>query len=462
MTYWILIVATFGYFLWHSYRKRTTSSAEHEGRPSSVNVLQLYMTLLATAIGGGLIFALIQFGQVAGTIGLLLGFVYCLSFIALGCLAPSIRRVCRVQSTCVGNCQSVSVVQLLSARYKETWGIILVAYLIAYIGFLAAQFVAMAELVQNLNAPLSATALIFVSGVFVLACVGLAGFKSVLATDVGQVVIIAVILVLSVLAVFFEGVINFSHLPTDYWNPFANVNRISLFVWLSVFLFPTLLLRPDHWQRIIAAKDDRTAKLAYGLAGGTLFAVFAVLVAVGASATVAGSSSPFYLFNQHFRGAGGFGGELLFAGILVAFLCAVVSSADTILNTAASATVQTLRNHNHCKGDGVKCILSSYVGITALAMAAALRSPDVVSLITDGFQAMIILLPAIAAGMLKKIPSNMAAKLSVLGGLIGWGVLYFLTAASSWGYIVGFFAALLILLFVYKIESIQNASQNST
>jgi len=453
--YYLLIAGTLAFFLWRSFKVRTSLSAAHEGEPNSLNTVELYTTLLATAVGGGLIFGLIQFGQIAGTIGLLLGLVYGVSFIALGYLAPSIRRACAslVKSDGLGEDEPVSVVTLLARRYNRgTWGLILLAYQVVYIGFLAAQYVAIGRLAHALGIPLSAPVLIIISASVVMIYVGFGGFKSVVATDIAQFGIIALIFALSVGAIVLEGTLDFQQLPQGYWDPFANAELTSMFVWLAVFLLPTLLLRLDHWQRIVAASDEHTARRAYVLAGLTLPAIFAAFLVVGASATAAGSSSPFYIFTHHFRGAGSIGGEVLFACIVVALLCAVISSADTVLNAGAAALTQSLRAWGLVSGGGVWTIVFSSGVITVLAVVAAILIPDVVRLITEGFKVMITLLPAIAAALLKRSPSDLAGTLSVAGGLIGWGFVYFATTAAMWGYIVGFAAAALILLLVYRIE----------
>ena len=84
MTYKIIIAIALVFLIIRALKERTTDLNLHLGKPNSVGLIPLMSTLLATAIGGGLIFGLIQFGSSSGIIGILLAIVYCLSFIGLG------------------------------------------------------------------------------------------------------------------------------------------------------------------------------------------------------------------------------------------------------------------------------------------------------------------------------------------------------------------------------------------
>ena len=90
-----LLGAAFIAFLWVSYRARTTSLVELEGAPDSIGTWKLYVTLVSTSAGGGMIFGMVQFGQTAGTLGWIVGFAYSFAFLAIGLLAPAIRRRCK-------------------------------------------------------------------------------------------------------------------------------------------------------------------------------------------------------------------------------------------------------------------------------------------------------------------------------------------------------------------------------
>ncbi len=89
--YFGMTVGIFVVFLILAYLERTNILQDHEGTPNSVGFWKLLSTLLATAVGGGLILGLIGFGQAYGSIGVLLAVVYCISFVVLGLLSRHIR-----------------------------------------------------------------------------------------------------------------------------------------------------------------------------------------------------------------------------------------------------------------------------------------------------------------------------------------------------------------------------------
>lgn len=456
MIHYILIGIGFAILIWLSYRVRSKNTFEHEGIPKSLGWINLYETLLATAIGGGLIFGLIGFGMMAGTIGFLLGIVYCGSFIVLGMLSPYIIKACDSLHTdgIINKDEPVSLVILLAKKYKYTWGILLIPYIIVYIAFLAAQYVALYRLATALEIPLSPNLLIIASALLVLIYVYFGGFKSVIATERTQIIVVGVILCLSVLAIVLKGNIDFSTFPKEYWNPVSNPKLASTFVWLTVFLIPTLLLRLDHWQRIVAAKDVKTAQKSYTFAGITLLLVFIILVLVGAVAKSNNSTNMFYLYTSQFKASDIFAGDLAYSLVFVGFLFAVISSADTVLNSGAFAAIQSLRSWSMIKTEKIWPIRIAYLVITGLAILVARWKPNIVELITEGFKVLIILLPAIGAALLNRRPSETAGLLSVLGGIITWAILYFCSSINMWAYIVGFLVALLSLLLIYKIEAL--------
>ena len=462
--YYFLIAITFSFFFYLAYRARTDRAAAHEGLAGSISTSDLVITLLATALGGGLIFGLLQFGAHAGMIGLLLGVVYCLSFIGLGLLAPTIRSAVNALTAqgVVPTGGSPSLTFLLSSKYnRTTWGIVMLAYQIVYVGFLAAQYVALGRIVQEMGLQVSSQLVTAVSAIVVLVYVSFGGFRAVLSTDYTQFGIVAVILVLSVVAVFAEGGVAWEKMPVGYWNPFFNSSTTSMFVWLAIFVFPSLVLRLDHWQRIVAAKSDSTARRGYIIAGLVLFIVFGVLLTVGAASSGAGSSSSFFVFEKHFRGNDAFGGRLLYGIALSALLCAVISSADTVLNASAAGLLQTLRAWRLVKSEKATPVVFASIVISFAATTLAMVQPDVVSLITEGFKAMTILLPVISAALLLRQPSDMAGTLSVIGGVLTYLLTRLLAVGiGEWSYVIGFTAAVFVLIVVYRIERLFLAKNN--
>lgn len=457
MVYTIILILVFLFFLFRAYIARNMQIDVHEGQASSVGYGELIATLLATAIGGGLIFGLIGFGQSSGIIGILLAVVYCVSFVALGMLAPSIRKACfeMQEKGVIDKDENLSLTLFLARKYnKITWGLITISYGLIYIGFLAAQYVAIAYIINGMGLSISFKSLVISSAAIIFLYISLAGYRAVLKSDVIQLATTIFIFLVGIVLIFWNGAPSLSKLPSSYWDPFANPKTTSNFVWLAVFIFPSLLLRIDHWQRIITAKNDKTATSAYITSGFFLVLVFITLLFIGAAGTIAGNTSPFYLYQKYLLGSGGYVHEIIYGIALAGFLCAVISSADTILNAGASALIQSFQAWRLIKTKKSYPIILVSLVYTIIAIYFAIIVPNVVPLITEGFKVMTILLPAIVAAIIYHKPNDIAASFSVIAGLISYILIKFLWQnQGQWGYVIGFCVALITLIAVYKIDT---------
>ena len=225
MTYKIIIAIALVFLIIRALKERTTDLNLHLGKPNSVGLIPLMSTLLATAIGGGLIFGLIQFGSSSGIIGILLAIVYCLSFIGLGFFAKYIRRIGRnmQERGLIDDNHNISFPLLLAKKYnKVTWGGIIFSYGVIYIGFLAAQYVAMASLIKVLHINIDSNWLIVISSITIYIYVSIGGFRSVLKSDIIQFIAVLVILLTAIFLIMFKSPVDLSLVETSYWNPFAN------------------------------------------------------------------------------------------------------------------------------------------------------------------------------------------------------------------------------------------------
>jgi len=94
--------------------------------------------------------------------------------------------------------------------------------------------------------------------------------------------------------------------------------------------------------------------------------------------------------------------------------------------------------------------------MSILEIYFAIIEPNVVPLITEGFKVMTILLPAIIVAVVFKKPNDAAATVSVISGLLSYLLIKFLwQTQGQWGYVIGFLAALIAILAVYKIDKSQ-------
>ena len=268
-----------------------------------------------------------------------------------------------------------------------------------------------------------------------------------------QILIIGAILLFGVYLFIAEGIPNAANLPATYWDPFASEEITSYFVWLAIFVFPSLLLRLDHWQRIVTAESNEVAQRGYVSAGIVLFVVFSLFLMVGSYATMAGSSDPFWIYKNNLLINGNEFFKFLYGLSFMAFIAAIISSADTILNSISAFISQTLSAWSIFKTSKswISIVINSV--ITILALILALSVHEIVPLIVEGFKAMIILLPAIVAAIMLKRPNNFAASFSLLGGIATYLVVRFVwPEVSNWAYVIAFAVSLITVISVYHFD----------
>ena len=160
-----------------------------------------------------------------------------------------------------------------------------------------------------------------------------------------------------------------------------------------------------------------------------------------------------WLFQEHLRDAGSTLGTVLYGLVLTALLCAVLSSADTILNTISAFTTQSMKAWRLLEGESIIAAVVVNFLITCFSLVLALWAREVVGLITEGFKALTLLLPSIVAAIILRRPNARAATFSLVAGAAAYVITKFASKATNeWAYVFGFVAALMSLLLVYQVE----------
>ena len=169
--------------------------------------------------------------------------------------------------------------------------------------------------------------------------------------------------------------------------------------------------------------------------------------------TISGNPDPFWLYKKNLIIKESFGFSFLYGLAFMAFLAAIISSADTILNSISAFLSQTATAWGIIKTENsLPAILANFT-VSSFALVLALAIKEVVPLIVEGFKAITILLPAIVAALIFEKPNNTAATVSLIGGLLTYLVIKFLwTDATNWAYVIAFFVSFWSVLLVYKLE----------
>ena len=408
---YLLLIVGVGW--WYSRGIKNTEDYFLGGR--RFGVFPIACTLAISFIGGGMFMGMIGFLSKYGIATIMMVMGMGISFILLGVfLGPRLRKF---------NLRTLP--QFIGQRFDgKTRFVIAFIALIAMVGSAAVQFKASGAILNIVfNIPYIWALLIALSAVIFYSFLG--GFRSVVATDVIQTVIvfIGVVLTLPIVLAAAGGMGNVvskvSHLQNgQFFNFFSQgvVLVIGMFVILAVYAF----ISPENHQRIYASRNSRVAKKA-GIYSGIFFVIIVGIVfLIGIIGLVfyPNLENPDYFFPK-------LAVEILPAWLgsilLASVAAAVMSSADTALVTASSIFITDFYNKDSRKKISEKRILKisrlSVIIIGAIAFIIAFIFPTVADLVIfyNSLLASIALAP-IVFGLFWKRASKAGAFYGSLGG----------------------------------------------
>ncbi len=249
----------------------------------NTKTLPLVFTTLATFVGGGTSFGLMAMGYESGFAGVGIGIAYVISFFILSFFAYRIHNFGRENKI-------YSFPQFLNKKYTEGEksffsklfsSTVSGVNIFIFFFLLAAQFVGMASLLKYAFDIGYQTAAIILC-ITVIAYTAFAGLSGVILTDVIQFIMILIMIIM----IFIPGIITdtnslraLSELPENMLN--GTFYGIIFLIGLPVFLAPSVMVRMDIWQRILAAKSGETAKKVSIISGLGMLPFYFIFPLVG-------------------------------------------------------------------------------------------------------------------------------------------------------------------------------------
>jgi len=327
----------------------------------------------------------------------------------------------------------MTIPDLAELRYGRAVRHLVSALIIWYMVLLAAsQMVALGRFLQTFLG-LSYTSCLAIGTAVVLIYTTAGGLRSVVFTDAVQFVLLAA--GVSGLAFFLSGRAPWPEIVKQaaasgkpgYFSPLYNIGENAL---IAISFTLAWTISPIALQRIQAARSERAAKTGLVATAGTLFALYALVVAIGMLAL------PFFpdpapvhpLVSELILSKLGFGlGGLVF----VAVLAAVLSTMDTAVNTGALALTRDVLQRLWPSAASRSMMMSrlATVVIAAAGFLVATRFQSILTTIGLASEIMAegLFVPGMAMIFLKK-RAPLAGLLSLsLGG--GFSILSFLCAA---------------------------------
>ena len=299
----------------------------------NMNLVQTTASTAATDLGGGFSIAMGGLGFTLGISGSWLIAISGLSVIMVSFLmVPKVKRWAdRVKGLTTGD--------LFEARFDRRTGLLAAIVIgIAWFTFVGGQIIAGAKLMQA-TLGMELTVAVFLSGAIILAYTALGGLKAVIYTDVFQMVVLMIGIVFIAVPIGLWQVGGWSGIVAHFS---ADPATASLVDWGAVgwkqaigwffSIFPVWFISIAAMQRIVAARDEKTARRAFFLTGipieWPLFAIGSTLIGMIARILLPDIADPELATPMIIL-------ELLpigIAGIVIAaYIAAVMSTADSVL-----------------------------------------------------------------------------------------------------------------------------------
>lgn len=300
-----------------------------------------------------------------------------------------------------------------------------------YFGWIAAQFVALAQLLE----------LVFgldpVYGILVVALVGMAytllgGMWSVTVTDAAQIAVVAVGLVVLTVAVLGDlgggsVLAGFDRLaeqtPPERQVVIPTDDLEAFVTWFGIVAVGALGNLPgqDLTQRIFASNSARTAAWACHIAGIVYFGLGVLTLTLGLSAELVAPGSA--AKSTMAMLAALFLSPWAAALFVLAVMSAVLSTIDSAILSPASVVAQNLLSPRWPKANRLALNRWCVVGVTAISIVTAYLGESAYELLESAYElGLVSLLVPLLMGLLTSVGGERAALASMIVGTGSWVV----------------------------------------
>jgi SSS family solute:Na+ symporter len=454
--YFLCLIAI-GYYVMIS--KKTTGETESFlAADRNMGIIRTTGSCAATDIGGGFSIAMGGLGFSLGFSGSWLMAVSAISAVlAAFLMVPKVKRWAdRIKGLTTGD--------LFAARFDSRTGLMAAILVgLSWFTFVGGQVIAGAKLVSGvLGLPVTLT--IVAAGAVILTYTAMGGLKAVMSTDVLQVItlLVGIILIAVPIGFFRVGGINglvekLSASPESAmlldWGAVSWKEAVGWF--LSIF--PVWFISIATVQRVIAAKDERTAKLGVFLTGfpieWPLFAIGTTLIGMFARALLPDLADPEFATPALITAILPVG---LTGLVVAAYIAAVLSTADSCLVGSVAIFVNDiywkLVNPSASDRELIKASRITTIVLGILAIGLAYMVPRIIELVLYAytFGAAGLFFPMLALLFWKRATAAGAFWSILLGG--GSAVLWTIAgqpyglSGSYAGWIVSFVTLVVVSL----------------
>ena len=466
--FWIIIyLLVIAWFAFRHIRKDDIDNYLVNNRKTST--LPLVFTTLATFVGGGTSIGLIAMGYESGFAAVGIGIAYVAGFFIVSRYAARINAQGRTMKL-------YSFPEFLNRSFTSDdhpiftrWfsSTVSGANIFIFFFLLAAQFVGMATLLK-LSFDIAYLEAAVISCLVVIAYTAIAGMSGVIITDTIQFVVI----IIMILFIFIPGIArdtgglsDLVHLPETYLKG-THYGWLFL-LGLPLFLAPSVMVRMDIWQRLLAARDERTARKVT-IYSGLGMLPFYILFPLAGMATYLQSGNTLDPKETVWVFLESHAGPFVLAFAVVGLLSALMSSGDSFLNLISISAVRDFKGwrktgERNVRLERKKLLFATFI-FGLIAMVTALVFPRIVDLMVIGLATIVIFAPVTLLALTNKHPQiyRKQALASLLSGFgvnlvfFFGGLLYPEYIEIKASFIPAFIAATLVLLAGLIIKRIKH------
>lgn len=466
LIFWIIIYLAVIVFFTIRHVKHADAEA-YLVNNRNTRTLPLVFTTLATFVGGGTSIGLMAMGYESGFAGVGIGIAYVIGFFILARFAGQINSEglkSRIYSL-PGYLNRKFTDPDHPAYSRVFSSMVSGVNIFIFFFLLAAQFVGMASLLKfSFDIGFQTAAII--SCLIVIFYTALAGLSGVIITDTVQFIVILLMIVL----IFIPGIWSdtlalerLSELPDEML--FGTYYGIIFLIALPLFLAPSVMVRMDIWQRVLAARGPKTARKVSIISGlGMLpFYILFPLVGMAIRIVLEGAIPPrdvAYLFLERHST------PFILGFAVVGLLSALMSSGDSFLNIISISAVRDFVGWGRDKKNLDAKTTQTRVRIAAIifgfvALFMAMSFPKIVDLMVVGLATIVIFVPVTFLALIKSEVHHYRkpALWSIGAGFIFnlsffiWGVVAPEQFEPKSSFIPGFLTALIFLLAGIWLEN---------
>ncbi len=395
--FWIIIyLVVIAWFAFRHVRKGDIDNYLVNNRNTAT--LPLVFTTLATFVGGGTSIGLIAMGYESGFAAVGIGVAYVIGFFIVSFYAARIHSRGRKLNL-------YSFPEFLIKHFhveddhafaRGFSAVVSGVNIFIFFFLLAAQFVGMATLLK-LAFDIAYLEAAIISCMVVIAYTAIAGLSGVIITDSIQFIVI----LLMIFFIFIPGIHSdtaglsrLSELPDTFLN--GTHYGWMFIVGLPLFLAPSVMVRMDIWQRLLAARSEKVARRVIIYSGLGMLPFYIIFPLVGMAAYLSSGSAldpkeTVWVFLESHTG------PFMLAFAVVGLLAALMSSGDSFLNLISISAVRDFSGWGKGGKRNIslerKKILITTFAFGIIAMVAALAFPHIVDLMVIGLATIVIFAP---------------------------------------------------------------------